>query len=235
MSRVVDETVSALASAVATRDLYTASHQRRVASLACAIAEEMGGIGEDRRKGIQTAAILHDIGKLHVPFDLLNMPGHLEEIELALIRKHPQTGYDILKEIEFPWPVAHIVKQHHERLNGNGYPAGLKGDDILMEARIIAVADVVEAMSSHRPYRPARGIDAALQEIGDARGTLYDPKAVDACLALFKNGFTLPGDGGKDHGMESDHTPSDSSPKDDTRPNHESSQCKYRNFHPVPA
>nr|NJM04691.1 HD domain-containing protein [Desulfobacula sp.] len=205
MSRVVDETVNALASAVESRDLYTASHQRRVAILACAIAEEMGGIGKDQKKGVETAAILHDIGKLHVPFDLLNMPGHLEDMELALIKKHPQTGYGILKGIEFPWPVACIVQQHHERLDGNGYPAGLKGDRILPEARIIGVADVVEAMSSHRPYRPAKGIDAALQEIDAARGRLYDPKAVDACLALFKKGFVLPDDNRNFHHQSAWH------------------------------
>jgi PAS domain S-box-containing protein/putative nucleotidyltransferase with HDIG domain len=191
MSRVADETVKALASAVETRDRYTASHQRRVASLACAIAEEMGGIGTDQMKGIRTAAILHDIGKLHVPFELLSNPGHLKDIEFALIKTHPQAGYDILKEIEFPWPVARIVQQHHEHLDGSGYPAGLKSDSILLEARIIGVADVVEAMSSHRPYRPGKGIDAALHEITQARGSLYDPRAVDACLALFRKGFVL--------------------------------------------
>jgi PAS domain S-box-containing protein/putative nucleotidyltransferase with HDIG domain len=192
MSRVVDETVEALASAVETRDLYTASHQRRVAALAYAIAREMGGIGADQMKGIRTAAILHDIGKLHVPFELLNNPGHLNDIEFALIKNHPQSGYDILKNIEFPWPVARIVQQHHEHLDGSGYPAGLKGDSILLEACIIGVADVVEAMSSHRPYRPGKGIKAALQEITKGRGSLYDPKAVDVCLALFGKGFVLP-------------------------------------------
>ncbi|HEX8948432.1 MAG TPA: HD domain-containing phosphohydrolase [Dissulfurispiraceae bacterium] len=192
MSRVVDETVEALASAVETRDLYTASHQRRVASLAYAIAGEMGGIGDDRMKGIRTAALLHDIGKLHVPFELLNNPGHLKDIEFALIKTHPQAGYDILKEIEFPWPVARIVQQHHERLDGSGYPDGLGGDAILPEARILGVADTVEAMASHRPYRPGKGIDAALQEITQRQGSHYDPQAVDACLALFGKGFMLP-------------------------------------------
>jgi PAS domain S-box-containing protein/putative nucleotidyltransferase with HDIG domain len=200
MGRAVDETVEALASAIETRDLYTASHQRRVASLACAIAAEMGGIGDDQMKGIRTAAILHDIGKLHVPYDLLNKPGSLDDIEFALVKKHPQTGFDILKGIEFPRPVARIVQQHHEHLDGSGYPAGLKGNAILPEARIIGVADIVEAMSSHRPYRPGKGIDAALQEVGKARGSFYDPKAVDACLALFRKGFALPNDEKKDHG-----------------------------------
>jgi PAS domain S-box-containing protein/putative nucleotidyltransferase with HDIG domain len=195
MVRVVDETVKALASAVETRDLYTANHQKRVASLACAIATEIGGIEDDQIEGIRTAAIIHDIGKLHVPFELLNKPGQLDNIEFALIKNHPQAGFEILKEIEFPWPVARIVQQHHERLDGSGYPAGLIGDAILPEARIIAVADVVESMSSHRPYRPAKGINAALQEIVKERGRLYDPKAVDACQALFRKGFVLPDDG----------------------------------------
>ncbi|MFH2065179.1 MAG: HD domain-containing phosphohydrolase [Pseudomonadota bacterium] len=200
MGRVVDETVEALSSAVESRDLYTASHQRRVASLACAIAREMGGIGDNQIKGIKTAAILHDIGKLHVPFELLNKPGHLEDIEFSLIKKHPQAGYEILKGIEFPWPVAKIVQQHHEHIDGSGYPAGLNGDAILQEARIIAIADVVESMSSHRPYRPKKGINAALQEINKARGKLYDSKVVDACLALFRKGFVLPEDELKGYG-----------------------------------
>jgi PAS domain S-box-containing protein/putative nucleotidyltransferase with HDIG domain len=200
MGRVVDETVNALASAVESRDLYTAGHQRRVASLACAIAGEMEGIGDDQMKGINTAAILHDIGKLHVPFEILNKPGSLEDIEFAMLKKHPQTAYDILKGIEFPWPVARIVQQHHERLDGSGYPAGLVGDAILPEARIIGVADVVEAMSSHRPYRPGKGIESALEEIHKARGSFYDPEAVDACLSLFRKGFVLPDNERKGHG-----------------------------------
>ena len=150
----------------------------------------MGGIGADQMKGIRTAAV-HDIGKLYVPFELLDKPGRLRDIEFAMTKTHPQAGYDILKNIEFPWPVARTVQQHHERLDGSGYPAGLEGDNILLEARIIAVADVVEAMSSHRPYRPGKGINAALQEITQARGRHYDPSAVDACLAVFRKGFRL--------------------------------------------
>ena len=192
MGRVVDETVDALASAVESRDLYTAGHQRRVAFLACAITGEMEGLKDDRIKCIKTAAILHDIGKLHVPFEILNKPGPLENIEFALIKKHPQIAYNILKGIEFPWSVARIVQQHHERVDGSGYPDGLYGDAILKEARIIGIADVVEAMSSHRPYRPGRGIDAALEEIHKGRGILYDHEAVDACLRLFSRGFVLP-------------------------------------------
>lgn len=188
MSRVLNETVEALASAVESRDPYTASHQRRVASLACGIAGEMGSMSVEQVQGIRTAAVLHDIGKLYVPFELLNKPGDLKDIELALIKSHPQAGYDILENIEFPWPVARIVQQHHERVDGSGYPAGLQGEKILMEARIIGVADVVEAMSSHRPYRPSKGIEAALEEINKGRGSLYDPQVVDACLDLCRKG-----------------------------------------------
>ncbi len=191
MSRVLNETVEALASAVETRDMYTASHQRRVASLACAIAEKMGSINPEQMQGIRTAAVLHDIGKLYVPFELLNKPDRLTDIEFALIKNHPQIGYDILRNIEFPRPVARIVQQHHERLDGSGYPAGLQGDSILLEAKIIAVADVVEAISSHRPYRPGKGIKAALEEISTGRGRFYDPIAVDVCLDLFDEGFAL--------------------------------------------
>lgn len=191
LERVLNETVEALASAVETRDVYTASHQRRVASLACAIAENMGVTSVEQMQGIRTAAVLHDIGKLYVPFELLNKPGHLTEIEFALIKSHSQKGYDILRNIEFPRPVGLIVQQHHERLDASGYPAGLQGDDILLEARIIGVADVVEAMLSHRPYRPSKGIRAALQEISEGRGRLYDPRAVDICLDLFNHGFVL--------------------------------------------
>ncbi len=192
MNKVVDQTVEALGSVVETRDPYTASHQRRVASLACAIAEEMGGIGNHQMKGIRTAAILHDIGKLYVPFEILNKPGLLKDFEFVVIKNHPQAGHDILENIEFPWPVARIVQQHHERLDGSGYPANLEGDAICLEARIVGIADVVEAMSSHRPYRPSKGIESALQEINQGRGSLYDHQAVDACLALFRKGFVLP-------------------------------------------
>lgn len=191
MNRVVDETVSALATAIGKRDPYTAGHQQRVAQLACAIAEEMGGFDDDRMKGLRMAATIHDIGKLYVPAEILNRPGQLTELELGLIRTHPQGGFDILEGIEFSWPIARIVQQHHERLDGSGYPLSLTGDDILMEARIVGVADVIEAMSSHRPYRPSRGIEAALHEINAGRGNIYDANVVDACLALFSNGYLL--------------------------------------------
>lgn len=191
MTRVVDETVHALASATEKRDPYTAGHQQRVAQLACAIAREMGGLDEDRIKGIRTAAIIHDIGKLYVPAEILCKPGKLTDIEFKLLKTHPQAGFEILQEIEFPWPIAQIVQQHHERLDGSGYPAGLVGDEILLEARIVGVADVVEAMSSHRPYRAGKGEKAALQEISRQRKKIYDPEVVDACLALFARGFNL--------------------------------------------
>lgn len=188
-NRVLDETVHSLSSAVEKRDPYTAGHQHRVAHLACALAGELGGIAQERQKGIWTGAILHDIGKLFVPAEILTRPGHLSGIEFELVKSHAELGYDILKDIEFPGPVSLIVRQHHERLDGSGYPMGLKGDEILFEARILAVADIVEAMSSHRPYRPGKGTEAALEEIRRTRGTAYDSSVVDACLTLFRNGF----------------------------------------------
>lgn len=187
-NRILDETVRSLSSSVEKRDPYTAGHQLRVAILASALAEELGITGE-RLKGIWTGAILHDIGKLNVPAEILTRPGELREIEFELIKIHPEVGYEILKEIEFHLPVPLMVRQHHERLDGSGYPAGLKGDEILYESRILAVADVVEAMSSHRPYRPAKGVESAFREISAARGTAYDPAVVDACLKLFRGGF----------------------------------------------
>jgi PAS domain S-box-containing protein/putative nucleotidyltransferase with HDIG domain len=184
-------TVNALASTVEMRDPYTAGHQRRVTILACAIAEEMG-LTEEQFDGLRLAGLVHDIGKITVPAEILNKPGRISEIELNIIKTHPQAGYNLLKEIEFPWPVARIVLQHHERLDGSGYPGGLKDDRIMPEAKVLAVADVVEAMASHRPYRPALGIEAALHEITMHKGTLYDPDATDICARLFINkGFAL--------------------------------------------
>lgn len=189
MNRILEETVQALSFAVEKRDPYTAGHQQRVAQLACALAEELGGIAVDGMKCIWTAGILHDIGKLYVPAELLTRPGQLTGIEIELIKSHAEIGYEILKNIEFQWPVPLIVRQHHERLDGSGYPAGLKGDDILFEARILGVADFVEAMSSHRPYRSGKGVASALEEIKKARGTAYDSTVVDACLKVFDKGF----------------------------------------------
>jgi PAS domain S-box-containing protein/putative nucleotidyltransferase with HDIG domain len=188
-NRILDETVRSLSSAVEKRDPYTAGHQQRVAQLACALVGELGGSVVDRLKGIWTAAILHDIGKLYVPAEILTRPGHLNGIEVELVKSHAEVGYQILKDVEFQWPVPLIVRQHHERLDGSGYPMRLKGDEILFEARIVGVADVVESMSSHRPFRPAKGVEAALREIRSARGTAYDPSVVDACVTLFRKGF----------------------------------------------
>jgi PAS domain S-box-containing protein len=177
-------TVNTLASTIEMRDPHTAGHQRRVTILACAIAEEMG-LTEDQFDGLRMAGLIHDLGKINVPAEILSKPGRINDIEFSLIRYHPQICHDILKTIDLPWPVAKIVLQHHERLDGSGYPQGLKGDEIMVEARILAVADVVEAMASHRPYRPALGIELAFEEIIKGRGTLYDPEVVDACVRLF--------------------------------------------------
>ncbi len=177
--------IDSLASAIEMRDPYTAGHQERVTRLARAIAVEMGLAGE-RLEAIEVAGIIHDIGKLYVPAEILSKPTKLTEIEYSLIKMHAQAGYTILSKIDFPWPIADIVHQHHEYLNGSGYPQGLQGKDILLEAKILCVADIVEAMSSHRPYRPALGIQAALEEISQKRGLLYDREVVDACLRLFR-------------------------------------------------
>jgi HD-GYP domain-containing protein (c-di-GMP phosphodiesterase class II) len=141
---------------------------------------------KDKVEGLYIAGIIHDIGKINIPTEILSKPGRLSEIELSLIKTHPQVGSDILKEMELPGEVSSIVLQHHERMDGSGYPAGLSGENIILEARILSVADVVEAMASHRPYRPALGLDKALEEINKNRGILYDPEVVDACLKLFK-------------------------------------------------
>jgi len=181
------ETVNALASTIEMKDPYTAGHQRWATRLACAIAKEMG-LSEKRIEGIRMAGLIHDIGKINIPAEILNKPGHLSEIQYNMVKIHPQVGCDILKEIKFPWPVAEIVLQHHERMDGSGYPQGFSGAEIILEARILAVADVVEAMASHRPYRAA-GIERALDEISRNKGTLYDPDVVDVCLKLFEQGF----------------------------------------------
>jgi PAS domain S-box-containing protein len=183
--------IQAISLTIEKRDPHTAGHQRRVAKLSRAIATDMG-FSWDRIEGIRMAAAIHDLGKIHVPAAILSRPGRLSEAESAIIKIHPQIGYDILKGIEFSWPIAQTILQHHERMDGSGYPFGLFAEDILEEARILAVADVVEAMSSHRPYRPAHGIDKALEEISKGKGVLYDPKVVDVCLNLFlKKKFKL--------------------------------------------
>jgi len=189
LQKTLEKTIHALASAIEMRDPYTAGHQKRVTKLACAIAKEMD-LSKEQIEGIRMAGLIHDIGKISIPFEILTKPGKLNDLECSLIKTHPQAGYNILKGIEFPWPVAQIVLQHHEMMDGSGYPQGLCGKDILLEAGILAVADVVEAMSSHRPYRPAYGIDKALEEISKNKGILYDPEVVNACLRLFnQKGF----------------------------------------------
>lgn len=187
-----DAAVKTLARIVSIRDPYTAGHQERVMELTLAIATRMG-LRKRRLESLRIAALVHDLGKIAVPAETLSKPGPLSKTEHQMIQQHPKTGYDILHEMHFPGPVASIVHQHHERLNGSGYPLGLAGEQIRVEARIIAVADVVEAMSSHRPYRPALGTEAALAEVESKKGDLYDPVVVDACLALFRDeGFTFP-------------------------------------------
>ncbi|MDD3763142.1 MAG: PAS domain S-box protein [Nevskiales bacterium] len=192
LERSMEGTVRVLAGTVELRDPYTAGHQQRVATIADAIAGVMD-LSEDRRQGLRLAAMVHDIGKLSVPSEILAKPGRLTNLEYQLVMAHAESGYEILKDVEFPWPVAEIVRQHHERVDGSGYPRGLSGEQILLEARILAVADTLEAMSTHRPYRPARGVDAALDVIADGRGALFDPAVVDACLELIrKRHFVLP-------------------------------------------
>ena len=184
LQHTLEGTANALATALEKRDPYTAGHEKRVAKLACAIAEEMG-LSKDTVAGIRVTAFLHDIGKIVVPAEILSKPSRLNEFEYSIVKTHPEVGYEILKELEFPWPVAQVVLQHHERLNGTGYPKGLNGESIIQEARIMAVADVTEAMCSHRPYRPSLGIEKALDELKQYRGTLYDPVVVDACITVF--------------------------------------------------
>jgi len=185
--KALDEAVKAVATMGEMRDPYTAGHQRRVTELALAIGREMD-LSPEQIEGLTVAGLLHDVGKIAVPSDILNKPGSLSEGEFIVIRSHPQVGYDILRTINFPWPVAQIAYQHHERLDGSGYPQGLKRKNIILEAKILSVADVVEAMASHRPYRPALGIDKALAEIAKNKGKLYDPDVVDACMKLFNSG-----------------------------------------------
>ncbi len=177
--------IQAMALTVEIRDPYTAGHQRRVADLARSISQEMG-LTKDQIEAVRLAGTVHDLGKISVPAEILSKPGKLSPLEFNLIKVHPRAGYDILKDIEFPWPIARIVLEHHERINGSGYPQGLKGEEILLESRILAVADVVEAIASNRPYRPAFGIEVALEEISQNKGVLYDPEVVDACLRLFR-------------------------------------------------
>jgi HD-GYP domain-containing protein (c-di-GMP phosphodiesterase class II) len=187
LQRNLDEIVNAMSRTVEERDPYTAGHQRRTTDLAVALAREMG-LPPNEIRGLQMAGLIHDIGKISIPSGILSKPGKLNDAEMQLIRRHPRVAYDILKPIDFPWPVDRIVLQHHEKYDGSGYPQGLRGEAILREARILCVADVVETIESHRPYRPGLGRDEALDEITRQRGVLFDPRVVDACLALFRSG-----------------------------------------------
>ena len=182
---ILEGTVLAMSRIVESRDPYTAGHEQQVAKIACVISEKML-LPADRVDAIRVAGQLHDIGKIAVPSEILTKPGRLSPLEMEMVKTHCRNAYDILKAIEFPHPVAKIILQHHERMDGSGYPQGLKGDDILLEARIIGVADVIEAISSHRPYRPAKDVDVAMQEITDHRGTLYDANVVDAALDVYR-------------------------------------------------
>ena len=187
LEKSLEGTFKAMSTALELRDPYMAGHQNRVSSLAVAIAQEMN-MPWDKIEGIRFAGIIHDIGKIAAPAEIMAKPGRLTKTEFHLIKDHPRVGYEMIKDIAFPWPVAHIVLQHHERLDGSGYPEGLVGDAILPEARILAVADVVEAVCSLRPYRPALGIEKGLEEIRKGRGVRYDTRVVDACIKLFREG-----------------------------------------------
>ena len=194
LERVVEGTIQTIAVTVEMRDRQAAGHQQRVARLCRAIAIEMA-FSYERIQMIRVAGLLHDLGKIFVPVEILNKPGDLTEDERGVIRSHPKAAYDVLKNVEFPWPIADIVLQHHERMNGSGYPSGLKGEEILLEARVLGVADVVEAMSSPRSYRQARDLDTTLREIAKNKGVLYDSNVVDACLTIFLDrGFKFEGE-----------------------------------------
>ncbi|MBK1680657.1 HD domain-containing phosphohydrolase [Rhodocyclus tenuis] len=187
----LEQTIQVIADTVEERDAYTAGHQRRVAQLSSRIASELG-LSAERVRGLHLAATIHDLGKVGIPSEILSKPRRLSTMEFGLMKEHPQIGYEILKNVDFPWPIARIIQQHHERIDGSGYPDGLLGDALLLESRILAVADVVEAMASHRPYRAALGLDAALKEVSAHRGITFDSAVVDACLRIFReHGFTI--------------------------------------------
>jgi putative two-component system response regulator len=191
LEQMLDGVIRIVAQTIDSRDPYTAGHQSRVARLAAQMATEMG-LSAQWVRDIQRAGMVHDVGKVSVPAEILNKPGQLSSLEFALVKAHPRTGYEILEGVKFEMPIAEAVHQHHERLDGSGYPRGLKGDEILLEARVLAIADVVEAMASHRPYRPALGLEPAIEEISRNRGVLYDMRAANACLRVItREGFDL--------------------------------------------
>lgn len=186
LQRSLLQTIRAIALTIEKRDPYTAGHQERVAELAVKIGREMG-MDDDELEGLKLGALIHDIGKISIPAEILSRPGKLEPEMFGIIKTHPRSGYDIIRGIDFPWPLADVVLQHHERMDGSGYPDGLKGDEILLDARILAVADIVEAMASHRPYRAGLGFERALEEVENGKGTLYDTQVVDACQKVFRD------------------------------------------------
>ncbi len=190
MRKILFDSIHAMSMALEFRDPYTAGHQRRVAELAVAISQRME-LESNQIDGIRLAGVVHDIGKIYVPAEILTRPGKLSKVEFELVKIHSETGYTILKDVDYPWPIAEAVYQHHERLDGSGYPRKISGNDIILEARIIGVADVVEAIASHRPYRPSLGLDVALDEIKKGRERLFDAAAVDACIAVFDEGFAF--------------------------------------------
>ncbi len=196
VTELLEQTVETLARAIEKRDPYTDGHQKRVALLAIAIADEMG-LPQTKIDSIRLAALIHDVGKINVPSELLSRPGTLSDIEFEIIKEHSRSGFDILGNIKFPWPIAKIVLQHHEKLDGSGYPQGIKGDEILLEALIVGVADIVEAMSSHRPYRASLGMESAINEITAGRGKLFPEEVVDACLRVLKRDSSIFTDTGK--------------------------------------
>ena len=185
LEKAISATLQVMVSAVESRDPYTYGHQFRSANLACAIATDMG-LAQEKMDGIRMAGSIYDIGKLSIPAEILSKPTNLTKVEIAMIKEHSRSGYEMLKNVESPWPLAQIVYQHHERMNGSGYPRNLKGDEIIMEARVLAVSDVVESMAALRPYRPALGIEVALEEIKRNKGILYDSAVADSCLRLFR-------------------------------------------------
>lgn len=190
IEELFNDIILVLSKTIELKDPYTAGHQRKVMLLATKIAEAMD-LDKDKIEGIRVASYLHDIGKITIPSEILNKPGKLSDLEFEIVKTHPTAGFEILKDVSFPWPVAEIVFQHHERLNGSGYPRGLKNGEILLEAKIIAVADVIEAMTSHRPYRPPMSLEVALDEIKKNKGILYDPEVVDITVKLFEEGFSF--------------------------------------------
>lgn len=185
LRKLLNDTVTVIVDIVEVRGPYTANHQRRVAQIAGTIAQEMSADLEFV-EGIRVMGLLHDLGKIAIPSAILSKPGKLSQQVMDLVKTHPQVGHNILMQLKFPWPVALAVLQHHERLDGSGYPNDFAGSDIILEARILAVADVVEAMASHRPYRPSRGLDKVIEEISGHQGVLYDPEVVGACMCILK-------------------------------------------------